>query len=360
MRLTPPNPSPFRSDTVKAPLAGSFAAMPFLPHTPEKKSQTAAEQAFTSIRKWFGEASQQLLHAFKPVLPSESGQPTLFEKFSQMSDSNKLAELASKYAESPTEQALFTTDSAKLTLAWKQALSSQSPLEQDAALTLFKQLLAFYNPDISDPLSPHTQLKMLNFANHLNQGMAARAELYMALLDLPPAHMLDLSDIFKHDFAAFSSLTQLMVLKRFSEKIKEFSRKDSRYAEEGKVYSELFKGLFVEFFTDDKEDLTTLFESNETFHTVYRKMQPIEAAYQKSSEKLEREYRQRLRKLKKIRGQKAEEIDQERYARIELIFDEVKQAFTDTLSDLNPAELAAPPATKDLSTPPFKTSIGLI
>lgn len=254
-------------------------------------------------------------------------------------DRHLIKEQIENLAESPFEKSLFQLKKkpADLTVskAWAQGLVSKDIPTRESALSLFKAYLSHTQVDSAFELSPHTEMKILMFAPHLNEGTNGKALLYEALLKLPVAQILEFETALLRDFSGFSPLIQALILKQLLKRRKELDKDSSNADVNTKQFRKLFKSLVVQFYTTKQESIHSALQEQEKIKIGFLKFQPVEEAYQKTLEEIERRYRLKLRQLKKIRSQKVAEADEAKSRRIELIIDDVEADLSQGLKDLD-------------------------
>ncbi len=243
------------------------------------------------------------------------------------------------YAESPFEQTLFSLRKKPgdfvVSKAWAQALQSSDTLKKDAALTLLRSFFAYSGVDNQYQLSAHTQMKLMIFSPHLSEGALGKAILFEAILKLPIAQILEFAGALKKEFGAMPPLAQGFILKQILQSKKLMEEDPHLNEEDEKAFRKLVKELVIQFYSGKQEAIAQDMQMQEKIRTGFLKMQPIDDAYQKALEEVERRYRQKLRQLKKNRSQKVAEAEEEKLRRIELIYDSVEGDLDSGLGDLN-------------------------
>lgn len=300
-----------------------------------QESQKPAEKPGVWARMMTG-LKQQFSFKLPTIKPLFSSSPIL------LPEAKKLKENIETYAESPFEKELFSlTKKPKayvVSKAWVQALKSPQPETREAALTLLKAYFAYSSQSNTEQLSPHTHMKLMLFAPHLSEGPFGKAILLEALLKLPLPQLLEFGPVLKKEFSSLPPIAQALILKQLLSLRKNLalSAQDGKDPGEHLVpFKKLVKSLVIQFYTNKKEVLTQIFGQQEKIRVGFLKFHPIEDAYRKQLEEIERKYRLKLRQLKKRRAQKVAEAEEEKLRRIELIYETVEGNLVSGLNELN-------------------------
>lgn len=242
------------------------------------------------------------------------------------------------YAESPFEKELFSlkkkNNELVVTKEWIKGIKSNTNLTRDAALTLFKAYLTYTDKANIVELSPHSQLKLIMFASHLNEGANAKALLYEAVLSLPLSQFMEFADALNKDFTSFPAIAQALILKQLSNRRKKMAKEQGLEEEQVKAFNKLFKTLVITFYTTHEDLSDNIFQQQDKLRLGCMKIQPIETAYKKSLEEIEQRYRLKLRQLKRHRTQKISEAEEERQRRIELLYENLESDLIAGLKNL--------------------------
>lgn len=293
----------------------------------------------SAVRLSLSHLWEKVFTPIKSLFASEGKLGTSSYQSFMIPEQRQWREQVESYAESPFEKALFylkrKPNDYVVSKAWAEALRSSEPQTRDAALSLLRAFLAYQDMNGAEILSPHTQMKLLLFSPHLNEGPLGKAILYEALLGLPLAQFLEFKSALSRDFSTFPPVAQVLILKQLIALRKNLDKTASE--EEVADLKKLVKALVIEFYSNKQEVLAQVLSKQEKIRLGFLKFQPIEEAYRKELEEIERRYRLKLRQLKKRRIQKVAEAEEERLRRIELIYDVVEGHLMSGLNELDVA-----------------------
>lgn len=244
-----------------------------------------------------------------------------------------------QYAESPFEKSLFGLKKKEgtfnISFAWADALKGKDGLNREAALSLLKSYLTYASQDSLEDLSPHTQMKLMLFSTHLNEGLVGKAVLYHALASVPLEALLELQHHIIQDLSKLPSVAQAVILKEYLKRMRELENKDRAKKEDIKAFKQLVKQLVISFYASQHDKLFPDLKQQEKIKLGFLKFQPIQQDFAKSLEDIEKQYRVRLRKLKNRKKLKVAEAEDVKRRRIDLIYETIERDLMVGLEQVN-------------------------
>lgn len=231
------------------------------------------------------------------------------------------------YAESPFERQLFLLKRFEgrysVSTTWANAIRSADNQTRDAAISLFKAYMTHLELGMDTALSPHTQLKMVHFASHLDEGITGRALLFEALAAAPLEHLMEFADALRADFSRYPAAVQLVILKHYMSRARMMDGMVKKN-QDAAAFKKLVKDLVISFYTDLDDDAESEISGYEHIRLGMMKLKPVKQNYKKSADEIDRRYRVMVRQVKKRRHLKMAALDEERRRHIELIYDELE------------------------------------
>ncbi|MCA9840844.1 MAG: hypothetical protein KC475_01900 [Cyanobacteria bacterium HKST-UBA03] len=291
----------------------------------------------TPIFNWLRQTGESLTERFWPqtvALPAQVSKTLQF----QTPEQKRWADNIEQYAESPFERALFSLkrhDKAfHISQAWAKAIASTQSITRESALSLLGAYLTYTGQESLQQLSPHTQMKLMLFSTHLNEGLVGRAMLYEALASVPLDALLEFQSALHQDFSKLPSVAQAVVLKAYLRKLRQAEKQNRAKEQDIKAFRQLVKHMVVQFYTSPHDSLGEPLKQQEKIRLGFLKFQPIQQDFAKSLDNIDRQYRIRLRKLKNRKKLKVAEAEEVKYRRIDMIYDTLERDLTEGLEKL--------------------------
>ena len=258
-------------------------------------------------------------------------------------------QLVDQYAESPFERELLLTAkqnqlkqgdaknaaSNELTQAWAKAITEGNDEDKEAAVQLFHDFLNYNRMDSEQKLSPHTQIKLLHFAQLLQCGQEGLNKLYSAITNLPTQQFADFLPNLSQDFDQLPTVVQLKAIKKMGVMVK---ATDEQSSDEQKAqWQQTLKNWVVKFYTTPahlhEKLVQQLLSKQEKIRLGFLKFQPIMEAFNKALDETDKRYRVRLRQLKRHRTQLMTQADDDKQRRISGIYEDLETQLLASLAD---------------------------